>query len=366
MSLPPLPDLAVITARLPQIFPEGTDQRNYLVRGIAARTIFVMFYVGAVEGTGRWLRPNQVTRMTDEQALATGEAERADWTERSLRPQKESIPGRWFADNTREPIRDETIKDGLLRVGAVVERTGVPVTSSLPRYALARDFAELFLVDGPSLEARAEEWRGRHLTASALSRVELLRRSVVRAAGESRVLVTFPNGEARRMSAGPSSEISRAVIEEFAPRFLDQPGVLWLSESKEKVVARDDDLARSVRLSIETQRILPDIILVDLGPADPLIVFVEVVASAGPVTEKRKEDLLDLVRKGGHDPRNAAFVTAFRDRGATAYRSAAESIAWGSFVWFASEPDRILIYHSRESGATHLSRLLDLGDAWHP
>ena len=101
-------------------------------------------------------------------------------------------------------------------------------------------------------------------------------------------------------------------------------------------------------------------------PVDPLIVFVEVVASAGPVTEKRKEDLLDLVRKGGHDPHNAAFVTAFRDRGAIAYRSAAASIAWGSFVWFASEPDRILIYHSREAGTTHLSRLLDLGDAWHP
>jgi len=66
------------------------------------------------------------------------------------------------------------------------------------------------------------------------------------------------------MAPGPSSLISRAVIQDFAPRFLAHPAVLWLSESSNKVVARDDDVASRIGLKIETDRNLPDIILADL------------------------------------------------------------------------------------------------------
>ena len=45
------------------------------------------------------------------------------------------------------------------------------------------------------------------------------------------------------MEPGPSSVISKSVVEEFAPRFLEEPVVIWLSESRNQVVARDDDLA---------------------------------------------------------------------------------------------------------------------------
>jgi hypothetical protein len=69
-KLPHLASLKTISERLPLIFPEGIAHRNYLTREIAAKTIFVMVYVGAVEGTDRWLRPDQVTKMTDTQAVA--------------------------------------------------------------------------------------------------------------------------------------------------------------------------------------------------------------------------------------------------------------------------------------------------------
>jgi len=59
--------------------------------------------------------------------------------------------------------------------------------------------------------------------------------------------------------------ISKAVIEEFARRYLKNPAVLWISESGAKVVARDDELATQLKLKISADRNLPDIILVDLG-----------------------------------------------------------------------------------------------------
>ena len=71
------------------------------------------------------------------------------------------------------------------------------------------------------------------------------------------------------MEPGPSSVISKAVDEEFAPKFLENSGVIWLSESRNQVVARDDRLARDIDLTIRQDRNLPDLILVDLGPVEP-------------------------------------------------------------------------------------------------
>ncbi len=44
----PLLDVGEIQRRLQIIFPDGTPQRTYLTRAMAARTIFVMLYIGAV------------------------------------------------------------------------------------------------------------------------------------------------------------------------------------------------------------------------------------------------------------------------------------------------------------------------------
>ena len=75
MPLPALPAVADIHERLQAIFPEGTANRNYVTREIAAKTVFVMLYVGAVEGAERWLRPDQVTRMTDAQSALAEDRE---------------------------------------------------------------------------------------------------------------------------------------------------------------------------------------------------------------------------------------------------------------------------------------------------
>lgn len=73
-------------------------------------------------------------------------------------------------------------------------------------------------------------------------------------ASKTGVSVRFPNGEGRQLSPGLSSVISKAVIEVYAPTFLKDPAVLWLSESANKVVKRDDDLAKSIGLNIDVQR----------------------------------------------------------------------------------------------------------------
>ena len=247
-----------------------------------------------------------------------------------------------------------------MRTGAVQERGDLPTTSPRPRYALSPEFAALFdpALEGEALQASIAAWQETNLSASALARIAILRRGTV--AGEERVLVTFPNGETRHMEPGPSSVISKAVVEEFEPRFLENPGVIWLSESRNKVVARDDQLAQAIGLVIQPDLNLPDLILVDLGSVEPLIVFVEVVASDGPVSESRKEALMSVATDAGFAEGQVAFVTAYEDRSHAAFKSSISELAWRSFAWFISEPDHILaLRQGTDSTRAKLSDLME-------
>jgi hypothetical protein len=144
------------------------------------------------------------------------------------------------------------------------------------------------------------------------------------------------------MAAGPSSVITKAVVEVFAPRFLANPAVLWISESGNKVVQRDDALAREIGVIVDIGKLLPDAILVDLGPKEPLIVFVEVVATDGSITESRRTALLEMTTDAGYQERHVAFVSAFADRNSAAFKRAIPDLAWGSFAWCLSEPNHIV------------------------
>jgi BsuBI/PstI restriction endonuclease domain/BsuBI/PstI restriction endonuclease HTH domain len=348
VKLPGYIDRAKIHQRLRVIFPEGVPQRTYCVREAAASTVFTMLYIGAVEGTGEWAAPKQIVRMTDSQAALKKDSERTGYASRSLQPGFQPRGKTWYRENSREQIRDETIRQGFITNNAVVERAGLATTSAKPRYALRADFAALFdpALSAKDLQRAAETWREEHLSAAALARTVLLRRGAA-TTGEG-VLVTFPNGETRRMAPGPSSVISKAVIEKFAKNFLVAPAVLWVSESGAKIVARDDELAAQIKLRISADRSLPDIILADLGAgenSDVLLVFIEVVATDGPVTRQRKEALLKIATDAGFPEQRVAFVTAFLDRSHQAFKKTVAELAWNSFAWFAAEPQNLLVLH---------------------
>jgi hypothetical protein len=280
--------------------------------------------------------------MTDKQASKTTAADRAAWAKKSIAPSKSEIRGRWYAANTRESIRDDTLRNGLVQNAAVIERTGLPTTSPAGRYALEGGFAALFdpALAGAAFTAAVAAWQAKNLTAGARMRIAIMRKGA--SSGTGRLLVTFPNGETRLMAPGPSSDLSKHVIEVFAPRFLGAPAVVFLSESRDKVVSRDDELAKKIGLNILADKNLPDIILADLAPAHPLLVFVEIVASDGPVSEARKTALLALTDAAGFPRDHIAFVTAFFDRSNAKFKKAVDSLAWGGFAWFAAEPEHLL------------------------
>lgn len=358
MSLPDLLPVSEIKERLAAIFPEGTPNRPYFTREMAARVVFVMLYAGALERLGRWLGPKHVYGMSDAQAKLQEETDRLSYSDNAWKPGFKPVGERWYADTTREPIRDETLRDGLVRVGAVVQRPDVATTSGKPRYALRDDFARLFdpALQGEPLAAAIALWQHEHLHPLALARIALLRQGAVSAT--DRVEVVFPSRTVRQLAPGPSSVISKAVVEIFAPAFLYRPAVLLLSESGDKIVVQEEHQIAILGLKIDRAKLLPDIILFDLEPGRELLVFVEVVATDGPVSESRKQALLEIAKDAKVPPERIAFLTAYRDRDEPAFKKTFGSVAWNTLVWFMAEPEHVVVL--REKPALAKERIFDL------
>ena len=340
--LPPFPTWDEVHSRLKEIFPEGTPHRGYVTRDLAASTVFVALYVGAIEGAGIFFKPKHVYRMSDTQAELTGDSDRAAYDATIRKPGGRAPGQQWYEDTTREPIRDETLREGLVVLGAAVEKLGVATTSSKPRYALKPEFATLFdpALTGDALAQAIAVWRAKALNKGALARIALIRRGA--AAGGDFVNVALPNGQTLRMKPGPSSQITKAVIEEFAPRFLKEPAVLFVSESGNKILTHQDEIARAIGISIQADKNLPDTILVDLDPVHPLLVFIEAVATDGPINERRKLALEEMAEAAEFPPEHIAYVTAYLDRSGAPFKKTVDALAWGSYAWFVSEPDGLV------------------------
>lgn len=344
MSLPTLIPLADIQERLQAIFPEGLATRGALVREMAAKTVFVFLYGGMVEGTQRLLRPSHIYFFTEDQAKLSSEECRLNWLINSMKKGFRPSGIRWYADNTREPIRDETLRYGLVDIGAVSKIAGVATTSSNPIYFLRSDFAALFdpTLSGVDLEGAIEAWQKRHLSSAARARMFMLAAGKVKRADE--VKVACPDGTVAKLEPGPSSQITKGVVEDFAENFLPAPALLWMSESGNKVRYHDDETAKKIGLNIDPSRVLPDVILMNVGESgeDTRLVFIEVVNSDGAMTQQRKEVFLEMARSAGFPEDQCLFGTAFEDRVHKGFTKTWPQLAWGSFAWFRSEPERIM------------------------
>lgn len=351
-----LPEIKDIQNRLKEIFPREIDVNGYITREMGAKIVFTMLYAFCIDGD-YWIRPASITCMTDTQADIRETKARQQWLQMIQgKDAPRDIPGRWYKPNTREPIRDESLRE-MVRLNAVIERAGLATTSPLPRYALQDQFASLFNPElkGKALKDAIYKWQNEFLSAISLARVALSKKMI--ASSTDGVLVHLPNGETRKLSAGPSSELAKAVVEQFTNNFMKKPAVVLMSESAKKLLVKDDELCRAIGFNIDVSNVLPDIILAELGLEKPLIIFVECVASDGPINDRRKKELINIAKAANYREEDCAYVTVFSDRSALTNRKLIPSISWGTFVWYASEPKEIVFLRKGYS-----ERLISLGE----
>lgn len=341
-----LPNRALCQERLRVIFPEELPQRGRLTNQLAGSAVFVCLYAGSIEGV-RKVRPSMVLWMCDEAARRTRITERRQWYDAASHG-KRNLSGLlaswgiqhdpWYGDNTREPLRDETFR-AWAQYGALLRDETVPTTSPVPQWSLAADFAALFdrRLSNETFEDAANDWRQEHLGVAGLARIALARQLTGPGA---EVVVDLPGGGRRTLAPGGSSLILKGVIEQLAPRLLDQPGVLFISESREHIDVVDDRLLRRLGIGVDAARLLPDALLFDAGSGR--FWFVEVVFTAGAIDETRKAKLVEWAASQNLDPDTCRFLSAFVSRGAQPFRQHVSSLAWGTHAWFLDEPEHVM------------------------
>ena len=341
-ALPPLLPVQEIQVRLGMVFPESFPDRAILVGSMAARVISVFLYGGFIEGHAQYLRPSYVYLFTEDQAQKASETERMQWLAVCNKPGFRPPGERWYADTSREPIRDDLMRNQLLRLGIMQKRPDVSTTSSKPANYLSADFAALFdpALGGAALAAVADAWRIRHLNPATQQRMALKAQGLQAKAGD--LLLDMPDGTRLRITGGPSSAIAKSLIEDFARHHLQNPVVLWLSASDKKAYPQFVEIAQAVGLSFDLSATLPDLILADLK--EPVrFIFCEIVATDGAVTNARKQELLAVVRASQVPEAAVEFLSAFEDRGSAVFKKNFSQLAVNSLVWFRTEPNLLVI-----------------------
>lgn len=347
------------TERLLTIFPrEAFD--TVMSAPLAGAAIAALIYVDSIatgdDATTFWSRPSMVTWMSDEMRQRSSEAERLEWREAAAKTNKAlaKVLQRWqvssvgdYADNSRETLRDETFRKWREN-GAIVERAGVAKNSSAGRWALQPHFVDLFdpSLTGAPLAAAVAQWREHHISPAAKLKVQFSeqKQSAVHA-----VTVTLPSGAGTRtLESGGASLILKSVLEGWAPARLAKPFVVTISEPGDKVFTGDQKLLDYLGIQINSQSLLPDALVADLGEAGDAEVefwFVEAVNTDGEINEMRKKDLLIWATRQSIDPARCNFLTAFISRTDSAARKRLKDLAVGTYAYFADEPGHELAWY---------------------
>lgn len=340
MSLPALMPLSEVRARLEQIFPQEFPDRAILVGELASRVVFVALYGGFIEGNGRWFRPSTVIRFSLEQAAKVSDGERGDWLLACHTPGYKTLGAQWYADNTREPVRDDFIRNRAIPMGLIRKRAGMATTSPAPIYCLSEDFADLFdpLLTGEGLEECIEHWRNNNLDPLVLKRMRLAASGIFERDGDMYVTLPYTK-QTIRLSAGDAALITKDVVEQLAERIMCRPVVVHLSMSDVKMRPEFARNAEELGLDIDPKADLPDIVIADVPPKGALsLYFFEVVHSDGPITELRKQALLEIAKKAGIPESHVCMITAFNDRNVSIFKKRVSELAIGTWVWFRTEP----------------------------
>jgi hypothetical protein len=365
MSWRPLPRTVDCAHRLSLIFPRAAFD-TVLSNSLATWSVAAMIYVdaivpadGPVPDDVTWVRPTTVLWLSSAAYERADAPSRAQWRDAALsgnRPKAKvaELLAAWgepveqqYADNSRETLRDETWPAWESH-GAARIRPGVLTSSSKPRWALTDAFADLFDpdLDDDEVERRIEAFRDTRMDPGWRAKAVVARR---REAQVHEVVVKLPDGTLRRLAPGESSMILQGVIEQWAPTRLIDPVVLTISEPGAKYVTADEATMKSLGISLDPAKLLPDAVLVDVG-ADPVAFWiVEAASSDGEIDDDRKAALLRWAASQNIPAASCHFLSAFASRNAAPAKRRLKDLAAGTFAWYLDEPGHELAWYELET-----------------
>ncbi len=228
--------------------------------------------------------------------------------------------GKEYAPNTRETFRRQSMHQ-FMDAGLAVpnpDDPGRPVNSPKFCYQIEPTALELLKTFGTSAWANNLE--------THLRSVETLKQRYARAREMKMVPVTLAEEKDIYLTPGAHSRLVKAIIHEFAPRFVPGGHVIYVGDTGDKWRYFDEEALGSLGVPVDTHGKMPDVVIHHL--AKDWLVLIEAVTSHGPVDAKRREELATLFQKARP---GLVYVTAFLTRADMAKYIGDTS--WETEVW---------------------------------
>lgn len=240
--------------------------------------------------------------------------------------------GKEYAPNTRETFRRQTMHQFVQAGLALYNPDDLRRAVNSPKavYQVSPDALALLRLYGTAewdlaLPKYLEQWK---TLADRYARQRKMNLVPVRVA----------KGKDIRLSPGEHSELIRAIIEEFAPRFAPDSILIYAGDTGEKMGYFDRDRLSKLGVVVDSHGKMPDVVL--HYTERNWLLLIESVTSHGPVDAKRHEELMRLFEASSA---GLVYVTAFPTRPIMARYLA--DIAWETEVWIADNPTHLIHFN---------------------
>ncbi|WP_101799923.1 BsuBI/PstI family type II restriction endonuclease [Escherichia coli] len=240
--------------------------------------------------------------------------------------------GKVYAPNTRETFRRQSMHQFCAAGVALYnpDKPDRPVNSPKAVYQIEPAALSMLRTFGSSA------WHDS--LATYLAERETLVTRYAKEREQNRIPVEIAAGQQITLSPGEHSELIRAIIEDFAPRFAPGSVLVYAGDTGEKWGYFDAPLLAGLGVDVDSHGKMPDVVL--HFTAKNWLLLVESVTSHGPVDGKRHAELARLF---AGSTAGLVYVTAFPNRSIMG-RYLGE-IAWETEVWVADAPSHLIHFN---------------------
>jgi len=240
--------------------------------------------------------------------------------------------GKEYAPNTRETFRRQTMHQ-FCDAGIALynpDKPGRPVNSPKAVYQIEpAALALLHSFGTPAWHNNLVAYQAEH---------EALVSSYAKEREQNRIPVEIAEGKKITLSPGEHSELIRAIIEDFAPRFAPGSVLIYAGDTGDKWGYFDAALLAGLGVHVDSHGKMPDVAL--HFREKNWLLLVESVTSHGPVDGKRHAELAKLFAEA---TAGIVYVTAFPNR--TIMSRYLSEIAWETEVWVADAPSHLIHFN---------------------
>lgn len=237
-----------------------------------------------------------------------------------------------YAPNTRETFRRQTMHQ-FVDAGIVLynpDKPDRPVNSPKAAYQVAPPVLNLLRSFG------SRKWHDNLATYLSLSQTLATKYAMERK--QICIPMRIAAGKEIALSPGEHSELIRAIVEDFGPRFAPGSVLVYAGDTGDKWSYFDAVLLAKLGVGVDLHGKMPDVVLHFVERN--WLLLIESVTSHGPVDGKRHAELAKLF---SGSTAGLVYVTAFPNR-AIMSRYLGE-IAWETEVWVADAPSHLIHFN---------------------